>query len=111
MRHLLILSLIFAGALAAAAVYVPDILEDTPNPGAELTVADLEKRANSLEKRIEAMEVTADRYAEWKTCVSLVPVNEVGDEDNRFGYNYDERDGTQADLHVRPGRRPGGREA
>ena len=95
MRHLLILSLLCVLVLAAVAAYVPDILEDTPNPGAELTVADLEKRANSLERRIEAMEVTSDRYAKWKTCVSLVPVNEVGDDDNRFGYNYDERDGTQ----------------
>jgi hypothetical protein len=94
-RHLLILSLLCVVVLAAVAAYGPDILEDTPDPGSEPTVADLEKRANSLERKIETMEVTADRYAHWKTCISLVPVNEVGDEDNRFGYNYDERDGTR----------------
>ena len=95
MRHLLIFSLLCVVVLAAVAAYGPDILEDTPDPGSELTVADLEKRANSLERKIETMEVTADRYAHWKTCISLVPINEVGDEDNRFGYNYDERDGTK----------------
>lgn len=95
MRHLLILTLMCVVTLAAAATYVPDILKNAPASRSEPTIAQLEKKANSLERQIELMEQTADRYAQWKTCVSLVPVNEVGDTDNRFGYNYDERDGTK----------------
>jgi hypothetical protein len=95
MRHLLILALVCIGALVAVVTYLPDILENAPKPRSEgPTIGQLENRANSLQRQIELMEVTADRYSKWKTCVSLVRVNEVGDEDNRFGYNYDERDGT-----------------
>ena len=96
MRHLLILALLCVVVLAGAAVYVPDILEDEPKPRSdEPTIAQLETRAKNLERKIGVMEQTSDRYAQWKKCVSLVPINEVGDEDNRFGYNYDERDGTR----------------
>ena len=95
MRHLLILTLMCLVTLAAAATYVPDILEKAPQSSFESTIADLERSANNLQRKIEVMEQTSDRYAQWKTCVSLVPVNEVGDTDNRFGYNYDERDGTK----------------
>jgi len=94
MRHLLIFSLLCVVAFVAVATYVSDVLEDAPKPRAEPTVAGLERSADGLERKIEAMEHTADRYARWKRCVSLVPINEVGDPDNRFGFNYDERDGT-----------------
>ena len=95
MRHLLILALLCVVALAGVAFYVPDMLENAPKPHSDgPTIAQLETRANNLQKKIAVMEQTSDRYAQWKTCVSLVRVNEVGDEDNRFGYNYDERDGT-----------------
>jgi hypothetical protein len=96
MRHLLILALLCVVVLAGVAVYVPDILENEPKPRSdEPTIGQLETRAKNLERQIEVMEQTSDRYAQWKTCVSLVPVNEVGDEDNRLGYSYDERDGTK----------------
>jgi hypothetical protein len=95
MRHLLILALLCFFALAAAATYLPDLATNAPEARPKPTVAGLERSAENLERKIEVMEQTAGRYAQWKTCVSLVPVNEVGDEDNRFGYNYDERDGTR----------------
>ena len=94
MRHLLILVLLCSAALVTASVYVADMLENAPKPRSGSTIADLERSAKNLERKIALMEQTSDRYARWKTCVSLVPINEVGDEDNRFGYNYDERDGT-----------------
>jgi hypothetical protein len=94
MRHLLILALMCVVTLTAVATYLPDILENAPQSSSGPTIAELERSANNLERKIEVMEQTSDRYAQWKTCVSLVPVNEVGDEDNRFGYEYDERDGT-----------------
>jgi hypothetical protein len=93
-RHLLILVLLCSAALVTASVYVPDLVENAPKPRSGPTISDLERSAKNLQGKIELMEQTSERYSQWKTCVSLVPVNEVGDEDNRFGYNYDERDGT-----------------
>jgi hypothetical protein len=96
MRHLLILLLVCTVALAAATAYLPDILKNAPKQRSDgPTIGEMENRANSLQRKLEVMEQTSDRYAKWRTCVSLVPINEVGDEDNRFGYNYDERDGTR----------------
>ena len=92
---MLIFALICTVALTAAAIYVPDMVKNGPKPRSAPTLTDLENRAKSLERKIAVMEQTADRYAQWKTCVSLVPINEVGDTDNRFGYTYDERDGTK----------------
>jgi hypothetical protein len=96
MRHLLILALLCVVVLAGVAVYIPHILENEPKPRSdEPTIAQLETRANNLQRKIEVMEQTSDRYTQWKTCISLVPINEIGDEDNLSGYNYDERDGTR----------------
>lgn len=94
MRNLLILGLLCAAALVSVVTYVPDMLENAREPRPEATVSKLERSIRNLEGQIEIMEQTADRYAQWRTCVSLVPVNEVGDPDNTFGYGYDERDGT-----------------
>ena len=47
---------------------------------------------------IERMERTADRWDRWTKCVSELPVSEYGDPDHRFGFSYDERDGTGVDL-------------
>ena len=47
---------------------------------------------------IERMERTADRWDRWTKCVSELPVSEYGDPDHRFGFHYDERDGTGLDL-------------
>ena len=94
MRHLLILAMLCVVVLAGVAVFVPDIWRMKPKPPSDgPTIGQLETRANNLQRQIEIMEQTADRKPQWKTCVSLVPVNEVGDEDNLSGYNYEERDG------------------
>ena len=90
---------VIAAALCAAAVTwliasVPDMLEDARRPPSGPTVSGLERTVRSLEGQVALMEQTTDRYAQWKTCVKWVPVNEVGDPDNRFGYGYDEKDGT-----------------
>lgn len=95
MRRLLIVASLYAallGSVAAVVVFAARQTENTPQPRA--TIGTLEGRARTLEKKIEVMEQTAARYKQWRTCVSLVPVNEVGDPDNRFGYSFDERDGT-----------------
>jgi hypothetical protein len=94
MRQLLIAAALCAAAAAWFVASVPDMLEDTRKPPSAPTVPKLERAVKNLEGQVAAMEQTADRYAKWKTCVRLVPVNEVGDPDNTFGYAYDERDGT-----------------
>lgn len=48
----------------------------------------------ALEAKVELMELSASRYANWQTCIQGVPVSEYGDPDRQFGYVYDERDGT-----------------
>jgi len=47
-----------------------------------------------LEGKIEQMELSADRYADWQACIRGIPVSEYGDPDRQAGYRYDERDGT-----------------
>ena len=51
-----------------------------------------------IERMIERMERTADRWDRWTQCISELPVSEYGDPDHRFGFQYDERDGTGLDL-------------
>jgi len=94
-RRILIAALFYAALLGSVAAFLlPDALQ-SPHPSSTQTdLARLQRQVQALEKQIEAMEETADRYAKWKTCVSWVPVNEVGDPDNTFGYGYDEKDGT-----------------
>jgi hypothetical protein len=95
MRRLLIYALAYVALFASAvALLAPDALQDTPPSSTATEIARLERQVRSLEKEITVMEQTADRYAKWKTCISWVPVNEVGDPDNTFGYGYDEKDGT-----------------
>ena len=65
-----------------------------------------------LEHRVVLMEWSAARYADWEGCIRGVPVSEYGDPDRRFGFAYDERDGTgpgympalAVDLKSRPRR-------
>jgi hypothetical protein len=47
-----------------------------------------------LEDKVRLMELSAARYADWAACLRGVPISEYGDPDRRFGYRYDERDGT-----------------
>jgi hypothetical protein len=54
----------------------------------------LRQELADLAEQVEAMEQSAEGYEDWQTCLRYVPVNEQGDRDRRFGYLYDERDGT-----------------
>ena len=95
MRQLLIAASFYAALLGLVVVFVvPGVLEAAREPSPPASISTLERSVKNLEGQIEIMERTADRYAQWRTCVKWVPVNEVGDPDNTFGYGYDERDGT-----------------
>jgi hypothetical protein len=46
-----------------------------------------------LSRKVELMELSAARYADWEACIRGVPVSEYGDPDRQWGYLYDERNG------------------
>ena len=95
MRRILIAASFYAALLGLlAAPVVLGVLQAERDPPSAPTVPKLERSVTNLEGQVSLMEQTADRYAQWRSCVKWVPVNEVGDPDNTFGYGYDERDGT-----------------
>ncbi len=71
--------------------------EDSPWPRTEAlrpNVRAARRELERLEEQVELMEQSAENYEAWQTCLTYVPVNELGDRDRQFGYLYDERDGT-----------------
>jgi hypothetical protein len=71
----------------------------------------LRRTLANLTEQVELMELSAEGYEDWQTCLRYVPVNEYGDRDRQFGYVYDEGDGTGSGymdaLAVSRRRRPG----
>lgn len=45
----------------------------------------------SLEKRADRLERMSERFDEWESCASWVPVTEYGDPAGGFGYLYKKR--------------------
>ena len=71
--------------------------EDSPWPQTGSITAQIravKSVVRDLEERVELMELSAARYANWEACLRGIPVSEYGDPDRQFGYLYDERDGT-----------------
>jgi hypothetical protein len=71
--------------------------EDSPWPSTNAlrpNVRALHRELARLERQVELMEQSAERYEDWQTCLRYVPVNELGDRDRQSGYLYDDRDGT-----------------
>jgi hypothetical protein len=72
--------------------------EDSPWPRTTALRPNLRaarREVNRLSREVELMELSVARYDDWEACLSYVPVSEYGDPwDARFGYLYDERDGT-----------------
>ncbi len=71
--------------------------EDSPWPSTTRLPANVRAVRSAvadLERKVELMEWSADRYDDWQACLRGVPVSEYGDPDRQFGYQYDERDGT-----------------
>jgi hypothetical protein len=63
------------------------------------TLSDLEGRLDALEQRADDVERAAERFDEWESCLSWVPVTEYGDPDRRYGYLYGDGKG---ELGYRP---------
>lgn len=108
MKHahrLLLVALVGAAVLASAAGPAgsdrgPEASaagEDSPWPRTDALPANvraIRSVVRDLSRRVELMELSKARYADWEACIRSVPVSEYGDPDRRRGYVYDERDGT-----------------
>jgi len=72
-------------------------------PGLRGQVTRLERKARRLFRRAQRLETISERFDEWESCVSWVPVTELGDPDQKFGYLYGPQGvpaGYRAALHV-----------
>jgi hypothetical protein len=93
-NRLLTLALVWAAVLASAAVSTAG--EDSPWPRTDKVRANvraIKSVVRDLSRKVELMELSAARYANWEACIRGVPVSEYGDPDRQWGYVYDERNG------------------
>jgi hypothetical protein len=105
-RRLAVLALLSIAALVPATPAAPAGApakaiaagQDSPGPRPKALAQDLRavrREISELTFQMQLMEASAARYENWETCLDYVPVSEYGDPwDARFGYLYDERDGT-----------------
>jgi hypothetical protein len=96
---------LLAGALVAAVLAsgagIATAGEDSPWPPTSSVPANvraIQGVVRDLEAKVEQMQLSADRYADWEACIRGVPVSEYGDPDHQYGFMYDERDGTGPDF-------------
>ncbi len=71
--------------------------------GLKRKVALLERRARRLFERSQRLETISERFDEWESCVSWVPVTELGDPEQKFGYLFGPQGGPagyRAGLHI-----------
>ena len=102
-RRLLMVALVGAAVLASATVssgHRPQARaagEDSPWPRTDRLPANvraIKSVVRDLSGRVELMQQSAARYADWEACIRGLPVSEYGDQDRQWGYLYDERNGT-----------------
>jgi hypothetical protein len=63
----------------------------------------LEGKAERLFQRAQRLETISERFDEWESCVSWVPVTELGDPDQKFGYLFGSKSspaGYRTALHI-----------
>ena len=101
-RRLLMVALVGAAVLASATVssgHRPQARaagEDSPWPRTDRLPANvraIKSVVRDLSGRVELMQQSAARYADWEACIRGLPVSEYGDPDRQWGYLYDERNG------------------
>ena len=51
-------------------------------------VARLERKVRRMKRLARGLERTSERFDEWESCVSWVPVTELGDPDGKYGYDF-----------------------
>lgn len=96
----LIVALLSAGVLdsMAAKPAAPIALQAQASNSLRSQIRNLESRVKRILSLIRPMERSRDRYRAWNKCISWLRVSEYGDQDHRFGFHYDERDGTGLDF-------------
>ncbi len=57
-------------------------------PGPPSTLKGLERRVRRLKRSARRLSGASERFDEWESCVSWVPVTEYGDPDGAFGYLF-----------------------
>jgi hypothetical protein len=57
-------------------------------PGLSGKLRVLERKVQRLSGRSQRLETISERFDEWESCVSWVPVTELGDPDRGFGYLF-----------------------
>jgi hypothetical protein len=63
----------------------------------------LERKVSRLSMRSQRLETISERFDEWESCVSWVPVTELGDPDQKFGFLFGPMGGWpgyRAALHI-----------
>ena len=79
----------------------PASVRRRPSPRQELRM--LERKARQLSARSQRLETISERFDEWESCVSWVPVTELGDPDQQFGYQFGQLGGPagyRTALHI-----------
>ena len=92
----LALALVGAVILGSAAASAGSAGEDSPWPRSHAlgpNVRAIRSVVRDLSWKVELMELSAARYADWAACIRGVPVSEYGDPDRQWGYAFDERNG------------------
>jgi outer membrane murein-binding lipoprotein Lpp len=84
-------ALVVAGLILAATA---SATSESRTPTLRAKVRAIGSEVRELERKVDLMELSAARYADWQACLRGVPVSEYGDPDRQSGYLYDERDGT-----------------
>ena len=72
-------------------------------PGLRGRLNVLERRTERLSERSQRLETISERFDEWESCVSWVPVTELGDPDQAFGYLFGAKGspaGYRTALHI-----------
>jgi hypothetical protein len=92
-----VLAVALVGAAVLASPRGSTAGEDSPWPNTDAVPANvraIKSVVRDLSNKVELMELSAARYADWEACIRGVQVSEYGDPDRQWGYMYDERDGT-----------------
>jgi hypothetical protein len=55
---------------------------------ARVTIGNLERRVSRLKRTARRLLAASERFDNWESCISWVPVTEYGDPDGAFGYVF-----------------------
>ena len=57
-----------------------------PAAGRKVTLSTLAAQLRLLERRVALIEGSTDRFDDWESCLSFLPVTEDGDARQKFGF-------------------------